>query len=201
MKEVLTIILLFIGLISYAQKDYDTYFITSGSEREEFKIQLLEKKGIVDQVYIYAKSADNSYMNSVLIINSKDLNTFVEYLKFVNTKFSEWSNTAEENDVKDFSKEVEADLRDYYSVAFGIDDWYIDRRVKLRSMFTVTDRVPLVFIYSGKVYSSTNRYIDSKGIFFPFASPKDLDIFIEKLDISKMQASLSEITDTESLFK
>lgn len=200
MKKLLIIFFCTLPVMVFSQSDYDTYEISSGEHREEFKIKISENKGAVDEVYIFSRSADNIYSNSVLIIKSKDLATFVDYLKFVNSKFREWTITAEDNDVKDLTKKIEADLRDYYMVAFGNNDWHFDRRVKIKSAFSITDREPLLYIYSGKVYSSNNSYIDSDGIFIPFSNPEDLDALIQKLDLSKMMESLNNKSDKESLF-
>ncbi|TYP89470.1 hypothetical protein BC792_12772 [Sphingobacterium allocomposti] len=189
-----------ICLFIYGQVDYDTYFATAGNNKEEFKIQITEKKGVVDEVYIYSKSVDNTYDKCVLVVKAKKLGTFVDYLKYVNTKFKEWSETAIKNKVDDFSKDIDADLRDYYSVGFAYDDWYMDSRVKLKSMFAVNEGDPIIYIYTGTIYSNSNSYIQSKGLFMPFATPEDLQELIDKLDVSMMQRSLSKNSDTENLF-
>lgn len=200
MKSILTIVLSMICLFIYGQVDYDTYFATAGNNKEEFKIQITEKKGVVDEVYIYSKSVDNTYDKCVLVVKAKKLGTFVDYLKYVNTKFKEWSETAIKNKVDDFSKDIDADLRDYYSVGFAYDDWYMDSRVKLKSMFAVNEGDPIIYIYTGTIYSNSNSYIQSKGLFMPFATPEDLQELIDKLDVSMMQRSLSKNSDTEKLF-
>ncbi|MGJ1369403.1 hypothetical protein [Sphingobacterium spiritivorum] len=201
MKKIIFIIYLFtICFTAYGQVEYDYYEISAGKQKEKHKIEISDKKGKIDEIYIYTRPMDKLYDNTVLIVNSKDLNTLVDYLKFVNTKFIEWSKTAEDNNIKQLEKDIDADLKDKYMFAFGNNDWHFARGVKLKSRFEVNDREPSITVYSGMVYSSTNSYIDSYGVFLTFASPEDLNNFINKLDIFKMQEVLNKKSSTENLF-
>jgi|GEM_PF-2408829 len=200
MKKMLSVILLLMPFLSFSQVDYDTYFISTRGEKDELKIQVSEKNGAVEQVYIYGKSLEGTNYRTALIIDAKKLPTFVEYLKFVTNKYSEWSETAKNNNVDKLLKDIDADLRDYYIVAFGIGDWYFDMRVKIKSKFSVDGDSMELYLYTDKLYSSTNRYIDNKGLLIPFSNKEELDQFVEKLDPGKIESFLKSNTSKESLF-
>ncbi|SEG75344.1 hypothetical protein [Sphingobacterium lactis] len=200
MKKILLIILWLIPFVSFSQIDYDTYFISTGGAKEELKIQVSEKGGTLDQVFIYAKSLEGEHYRSVLIIDAKKLPTFIEYLKFVKNKYSEWSETAKNNNVHNLLKDIDADLKDYYMVGFAIGDWYFDRRVKIKAKFSVDNESMELYLYTDKLYSSTNTYIDNKGLFIPFSNNEDLDLLIKKLEVDVISNFLKSNKGKESLF-
>lgn len=202
MRKLLLFILAFLPFLVFAQKDYDSHYMSiPGAGDDEYEILISEKKGGLDDVYIYAHSLDNIYSKSVLIVNGKKIPVFKQYLIYVRDKFNEWKGKAESNNVESFSKQIDAELKDSYKAAFGTSDWNFDNRVQLKSFFSVNDGISSLYITSGNLYSSSNRFIESKGLVFYYTDGKQLDDLINKMDIQKITDAISNVKDTDILFK
>jgi hypothetical protein len=140
-----------------------------------------------------------------IAVKINKLKSFVQTLEQMKEKYIEWMKTAEENDVTDFTKEMD--------IAFAVDDvvwtstnstkvWHAGRPCTLFVTFWVSEILKdvsySVFVYN-TVTASENRYIN-KHIFWRFYNPEQIDDLLLLLDVEKMRLKLEEEKNKENLF-
>ena len=193
---------LLLPLLSFSQTDYTNYEMSYFEKKNIYKIQVSEDKQALDRVWIDAFSMDGTSKEGSLIIDAKKLEGFKEYLNFAKAKYLEWEKTAKENNVKELDKEIEFDgKRQFYSAAFSYGKWHFDYSVPLKYRFKIVDGKYLLIISTGELNSSSNQFIDSDGIVIVFSNENEIQEFIDKLNVAKMEEIFKNNTKKDDLFK
>ncbi len=174
---------------SYIEKTYDisTYF----PDNNKFTL------------YIDALSIDEYYEKTGFRITHKQYEDFVQAIKKAKIKYSEWVQTAIENEVTDMDKQMSISCKvgGYF---YGGDEWKFDDFVSPIFNFRITDNSGesrhMLVVLSGTLNSSTNSYIDAKGAALVFMNEGEIDSFLEKISIEEIEEFRSK-PDKKDLFK
>ena len=120
--------------------------------------------------------------NVGMIIESKSLESFREGLRGIESKFTEWTNTAKENDVTDYDKDFDVKLPSV-NCYFKYGSYHYDFNRKPKVYFKVTSDGDCLAILSIRdLQASDNRYIDNKGLFIAFSSVEEIEDFLDAID-------------------
>lgn len=185
---------------SYSQKKLDTY--TSPYDSKEYLIQITDDPEDYE-LYIQLASVD-SYEGGIFL--SKDqVSKFRVSLIEAQAKYREWSQVAEENDVKELRKEML--MKSKCGAYFKISDYHFDYNVELTYYFIVYhDEETNSTLYglmatTGELNASGNDYVDAEGFVLAFDSYDKITEFLDKFSRSRIDKFHKEISSKEDLFK
>ena len=194
MKKIFLFITIFsLTLSAYSQKVYGEYTTSKGVIT--IKSSVVVKKGKTQgSVYLDLNKDGKTSMNF------KTENSRLDFLNFVNRtykKFKEWKATAEENQVKDMTKDIdEAMLGD--NIAFLYGEWKFSfGKNKVRASMSInTEGKVTYYLYIPKVKASDNQFMESDSQLLIMEdsdieslnnvlSKEVIDAFIKKANLSE----------------
>lgn len=199
MKKIM-LLLLFFPLIGFSQEKIDSYYNSAANETFNISIDQPNKKGIFSY-WFECKSIDLRSKQSVIFIDSNEINDFITYINFLKEIHKKWSETASANNVNELIKDI-----DYKNMrvraAFTYGDWNFTNTVYLKATFKILSGKYYVIINNNReLISSTNQFIKSDGFMFSFNKPEDFDDLIEKLNNEESLKIANEKKSKEDLFK
>lgn len=201
-KLLLTLILGVLPLIGFAQdENFAEFQMSYFKTKSNHYIQLTDKNGELQRIFVEGFSMDNTSKDGMFIIDAKKINSFKDYLTALKDKYKEWSETAKINNVTTLDKDIPVAKTESYGAGFKYGSWQFDFSVSPSARFKIIDGQTLLIIDSQKLQSSSNRYIDSKGLVLVFSSADEIQNLIDKLDVAKMSEKLKENTSKTDLFK
>jgi len=128
-------------------------------------------------LYVNMYSLDLNAETGGIIIDEKTNNNFINSLTLAKSKYVEWANVALTNKVDVARKKM-----DYSCIVDGYflygDEWHINRSIKLDYVFKIVETGPVLIVYTNKMISGSNEYIDHKGFAFVFQNVKEINDFI-----------------------
>lgn len=203
MKKLLfTLALSVLPLIGFAQNEnFGEFQMSYFKTKSNHYIQLTDKNGELERIFIEGFSMDNTSNDGMFIIDVKKIEQFKAYLTEMKNKYVEWTETAKTNNVTELDKEIPYSNKNTYSAGFKYGSWQFDFSVTPTARFKIIDKEILLIIESQKLQSSSNRYIDSKGLVLVFSSVNEIQDLINQLDITKMNESIKKDTSKNDLFK
>jgi hypothetical protein len=144
-------------------------------------------------------SMDKLLDDGGIMINNVYHELFLSKLNEAKVKYVEWSLTAKENNVINFSKLMEYKVRVGSYFKYG-NEYHSQYGAKLDFTFTVIDGISSLVIGTRKLTSSSNQYMTHDGFIFVFQSEKEIDDFIDILSVYKVETFMTE-PKTKDLFK
>lgn len=197
-KLFLSIIVSFVCICSSAEDKVSDYTM-SFFDGKTYDIEATEVKNGKFTYYIFCETKDG-HKQVGFSLKSSQIPDFVEQLRSIEGKFEEWSKTAEENNVTDFDKKFETNFKSVGTFWLYGSKWCFST-VKFKPYFKVTDTGETLAIISvGKMTSSTNQFMTSKGFYIVFSSVEEIEDFIKAIDPLHAVNRTQEQNDKEDLF-
>lgn len=201
MKTLLTtLLILFSSIIIIAQEVYDTYELDFYMpHRAEFELLASEDRLFTD-VYAEGKEFGEAYLH----MNEKGQQKLMQALKQVKPVFLEWSKTAEDNDVKDYLKEIKVKKRVFGGVSFFYGSkWRTNSMVELKFYFWVDEEGnhKMIISSANEIKSSDNQFMKLKSMQIVFSSVEEIDDFMRKFNSQYASEFLKKKSDKDDLFK
>lgn len=135
-----------------------------------------------------------------IVISSKSLNNFVDCLRNLEGKFTEWSETAKKNNVTDYSKEFDVNFPST-SCYFKYGDFHFAFNRKMKARFVVTSEGRCLAILAIRdLQASDNRFMDHDGLLIAFSSVDEIESFIKAIDPQNALDNDKNETEKEKLF-
>ena len=188
MKKVAVFILMLIASAQLFAQHYGEYSLSLNKDKA---MQILLKDG---EDYILRLQAHHSYSDDVFfqITGTKELIKLNTSLKNLKQKFTEYSATAKENNVREYSKVLDFDLCKVTLLWYSTH-WYSGANSKPNVYLLIKEGQCCINIHK-KSASRSNQYITEEGNFF-LLSEEDFDTLISITDINEIQNKLSKNLD------
>lgn len=180
-----------------AQMDYTEYSMPSIGTKP-YKIQVDED----GDLYVTIQSLDDVSKSAGIIIRKNPSTGFVDCMDSAKKKYSEWKSVAVQNRVKQLRKPIECTCTvDGY---FSYGDWQLDFGKTPTFLFLVSETKGKVthslVVVTGKMTSSSNKYINMDGAAMSFDSENEIEGFLSKIRPEAVQKFLDK-PKTEDLFR
>lgn len=196
MQKLVFCLLTAISIAATAQKKFDEYT----SDRDVYQIQISLERDSSFYLWIDTYSMDDAITKCGFMLNRERQETFTKYLEQAKQKFIEWSEVAKKNAVKDdVSKEMDIVLYSEAFFQYG-SKWCFDHSVRVKFKFMVTKGLYALVVLSDELTSNTNEFMTSDGIAIFFYSPAEVDSFLKKIAIEKVNEYIRK-PKKEDLFK
>jgi len=150
--------------------------------------------------YISVYSFDGKRTPVTINVEQKQLDAFVASLQKAKETYLEWDSVAVANSVTDLDKPMKINLPNLMCAWHGAE-WYFDYSTNLSFVFKHIEGKPVLIVRTGKLVSSSNRYIDSKGGAFVFTSVEEIDAFLATLDITLVTEHFITKNQKQKLFE
>lgn len=172
-------------------KYQNTYF------GKEFEIEAAQKNDAIKSVYIGIEAKDTK--DAFISVDGNDLESFKNALELVKAKYLDWVKVAKENNVTEMDKEFDIKFPSVTIAWFGSKWWFsFGQRIKMR--FLILNSGKMVAVWTPKVTSSSNRYIDEQ-VYFALEGEEDFDSLISQLNYQNILAQLLNKKNNEDLFQ
>lgn len=186
----------------FAQKKFATYDNTYVNKTYDIQISIEDKKDNFS-LYIDAMSLDNAHAKGGITINSKQHSDFINALNESKLKYLEWVKTAQDNDVKELSKEMSIKCKTGSFFLYG-SKWQFQFLViptfKFRILETGGKVDYLLTILTGELTASSNQFMKVDGFALVFKSTDEIDAFSKAISINAINEFGSK-PKAEDLFK
>ncbi len=149
-----------------------------------------------ERLYIGCESKDAKEL--YVVIENKQYEDFVEFIKKIKHKYSEWDSIAKANKVMKLNKDM-AIYSPQFSVSWKSSEWWWSFGHKEKVLFLILDGKSVAVI-SKMVASSENKYID-ETFYLTFASLEDFEELLSAINIDEGKKILEKKSNTESLFQ
>lgn len=189
------LIVLALSLSINAEQVVGTYY--SNYFEENFEIEAAQENNKLDVVYIGVSAKSST--NAVISVEGTDLDIFKASLELVRDKYLEWVKIAKENNVTEMNKDFGVNFPKV-NIAWHGSKWWFSFGHKVNMSFLILERGKMVAVWSPKVVSSSNRYID-ETIYFVFESEEDFSNLINQLDYNTILGKLMNAKKNEDLFQ
>jgi len=202
MKKIFLLIMMIVSCkaVLRAQSKIDDY--QSIYFNKSFDINASQDKNDTSKYdyYINCSSMDKLHDDVCLDFSNKRLNDFVDFLNSARQVYIKWSETAKTNNVSELDKQI--DIKPFKcSSAFIYGKWNFDFNVLLTPRVKIVDGKILLILSSGELQSSTNEFIKHDGFVFVFTSSKEIDDFVNRIDIKNVKAFFTDKNKKDQLFK
>lgn len=195
MKKIISVFLLvLISTIAFSMKKIGSY----SSYGKKFDVYAAFNYVNELNVYVSIDGATSSD-NVQIILEEENLNSFKNSLKVVYEKYNDWSKIADENNVTEFTKEIDVDLPPV-EFAWYTSQWNFSKETTIRHFLFSVRGENKSLTSGGKVEDYKNEYMTQKW-YLMFNSPSELQGLINILDFDKIKTSLAEEKDVNQLFK
>lgn len=201
MKKILSIAAVFAATYFNSQVQVTTYKTTYWPQKNEYKIEISDKNGELDRVWIETPTLDRLGSEGYLMIDEKKVPDFIEMLKFCKVKYDEWGKTAKENNVTELNKPIELEKRFNTPAAFKYGKWQFDYSNVLSPKFLISEGKHLLILTTGEMQSSSNQFMKNDGIALVFSDSQEIQDFIDKFDVEKFKNFLKSNSQKDNLFK
>lgn len=195
MKLAKLFILLCVAGAAMAQKKFDEY----AADGDAYQIQITIDR---DSYYLWINSysMDDAIAKCGFLVSREKHEAFLQSLEKAKQKFIEWSRVAKENSVEDgVSKEMDIVVNSEAFFMYG-SKWCFDLRVKMKFKFMITKGLHSLVVFSDELVSTRNEFMKSDGVAIFFSSPEEIDSFMKKISIEKVNEYVLK-PKAEDLFK
>lgn len=199
MKKVfmMTLMMCLMTMVSFGQEKYTSY--DNLYVEKTYDVSLSYKDNGKYTLYVDMMSMDNLSNNGGVMISEKEHDSFLSTLNEAKMKYSEWVTTAKDNNVTDLSKPMTYKTKVGGFFQYG-NTWNFQYVVNLTFNFKIVDGKNLLIVRTGKLTSSSNRYITHDGFVFVFQSEKEIDDFVNILSVDSVKSFMNKPSPTD-LFK
>jgi hypothetical protein len=197
MKKIIIIILLLTTLpfSIFSQKHFNSYYNQYSNESYSIRLSEDDNDLIKYRLYIDMISLDTAYNNSGgIVMNSDRHNEFLFQLNEAKFQYEKYSNLCMINKITDWTNMMQnsVSVSSYYKNNKNI--WMIKNNVELTFYFRVIGEDKFLIISTNMVDEDLNEFNDDSydinGFIFIFSSTKEIDNFIEIINIDKINMGL-----------
>lgn len=174
MKRIILLFTLCLFSFTLLAVEYNIGHYKNYYNGKSYSVDVRLKNGKIDIVYIFM--ATKTGVTGYFSFKGKDLAKFHSTLCAIQDKFSEWSNTAIENNISSFSKEFNTKLPNGTFFWLGKTTWISNRKC-LDPLFIVADSKPM-FMLIGSATALQNKYV-SETFNLVLLNLSDLEKFTE----------------------
>lgn len=197
MKKLLLSALLVLSYVVLFSQDYKTSYYSSYFGNTHDISYTSDKSRLF--LWIDGETSDDNVL--FLIDGNSKIESFSSSLKLAKEKFKEWSATAHENNITDFSKNFDIvfpSVTVTWDDVFG--DYHFEFHITPKSRFVVTDAGLCVFVISGTATASDNKYM-TQQYYLALASEADFDELINAIDLDSIQKEINKHNNIDSMFQ
>lgn len=198
-KNLATILFLVLGINQVSsQEHYADYY--SKFVQSNFEIEIHSENLEKYDLFINLFSMDELSEKGGIILTQNNHSEFLKQLKLAKEKYIEWKSVASANGVKDFQKEMTYSLiaETYF---YYLKEWYFQKITTIYFEFkTLDDGRNILIMRTTKLKDDLNKYITHDGFVLVFESESEINSFINKITIEKVNAHISK-PKTSALFK
>lgn len=193
---IITLMMCLMTAVSFGQEKYTTY--DNLYNEKAYEISISHEENGKYRLYVDMMSMDRLSEIGGIIITEKNHDLFLTVLNEAKDKYTEWATTAKENNVTDLSKLMKYKVKVVGFFKYG-SKWNF-QEVNLNFDFMIIGGGSFLTISTGKLTSSSNRYITHDGFVFVFQNEKEIDDFINTLSVDKVKEFMNKPKTTD-LFK
>ena len=166
-----------------------------GSTKYNVEAAINKKNDLIVFIQVAGKyDNDKVYIR---IDGVKNINSFIDALNICKTKYIEWSEIANNNNVTDFRKAINVNFPNVEIWWLGSKWYYSHKQNFIKPEFVVLTYSYIVI--SGKAKHWDNEYIDTS--FFMMLTLDDIDELINVLNTDNINSALNEQSKNDDLFK
>ena len=193
MNNILAFIMVLLPILACAQTVGT--FSNQHANRDNLRVELLKKD---NKPYYVRFDAQTKRGYGEVWIKYKDLAKFRQALIDARDKYVEWSQVADDNNVKNFRKDIPVKFpKPIYWWKFAGERFY-DDYTGWKMIFSASDNFRYAFMLAETKHMK-NRYI-TENYEIVFSCVEDFNSLIDLLDPAKVDAVVGDPVD-ESLFK
>lgn len=189
-KITVFIFLLFFNLQLFAQ--IEEHFTLAYTGNKELVFLMEDKDGNIE---ISIQSTESNKIAYFILSSTNDIIKFNEALKSLKTKWNEYKEIAQKNNVEQFQKQVDIEFP-RMTLAWYWSEWYSGPRSKPEIFFFISNGYYIMNIHK-ESSSRTNSYISEKADII-LITEKDFDTLISLTEIKTIQEKLK--TNVADLF-
>jgi hypothetical protein len=199
MKNLLLILILALcATQTFAQQKLTEY--ESSYFGKSYAVNVAKSKEGKISFYIDLESMDKTSKTGFVIIEEKDLESFLSSIQASKEMYAKWKKTAIDNNVTELSKEMNVP-KFKCSAGFSYGKWQFDFSVLPSSSFKIINGKYLTILHSGELQSSSNQFMKSSGIAIVFDDEKAFDSLIAAVNLTKAKELLDKKDKAASLFE
>lgn len=202
MKKFLFIMVAFIAMTfqAQAQKEVSNYSIGNGQITFKVKSSGVENNKFSYYIETLSFERGDEIGEVGFVVESKNIDCFISAVKEMKTKFIEYQKTSIQNNVTDYSKELNINFPKMEGF-FWYGEWHFDfnRTPSCKFMVGKDGRCTMGIIL-GNLQASDNRFIKHDGAYIFFTSVEDFDSFINAIDPKHAYNSAQVKQTTDALF-
>ena len=193
----MTLMMCLITMVSFGQEKYTTYDNLYGEKT--YEVSISQEDNGKYTLYVDMMSMDNLLESGGVMITEKEHSQFLSTLNEAKVKYTEWVNTAKENNVTDLSKSMSYKVKVGGFFQYG-SKWNFQYVVNLTFDFRIVNGKNLLIVRTGELTSSSNQYMTHDGFVFVFQNEKEIEEFINILSTEKVVEYMNKPKSTD-LFK
>ena len=193
----MTLMMCLVTIVSFGQEKYTTY--DNLYIEKTYEVSISHKDNGKYTLYVDMTSVDKLSKIGGVMITEKEHELFLSTLNEAKVKYTEWINTAKENNVTDLNKLMAYTVKVGGFFLYG-SKWNFQFFVNLTFAFITVDGKNLLIVSTGKLTSSSNQYMTHDGFVFIFQNEKEIDDFINILSVDKVKEFMNKPKLTD-LFK
>jgi len=199
MKKI--IIILLFPLILLSQEPIGSFEVFA----QEFEISATEPKDNGDySLYVNGYTFDATVSTGGIIVEKKQIDSFINAWNQAKEKYIEWTTTAKENNVTDFTKDINVTLpklSGYFSYGSWKFDWSLSPYFKYIITEYEGEASYGLILYTGSMEASDNQYIDCDSFAYAFYSLEEINFFLSLFDQKLVTDYFGKKNSKENLFK
>lgn len=194
-RIVLLIALALLTTAAYAEKVVGSYTLCEEQKNLEAYI---DDRGVL-KVFVEVTGEYTNDKVMIKIDGESDINKFINQLKYCKTKYVEWSDVAKNNNVTDFTKDIDVTFPNV-EIWWRGSEWFSShKRNFIKPRFYVDKNGKAAIITGGEATDWDNEYIDQKWYMF-LISTEEIDSLINALNPEKIKNVLNQDKNADSLF-
>lgn len=173
----------------------DSYKNGSG---KTYNVELTQQKFINVQV----PGIDSNYDDFLMKLSSNKAKSFKENLIAIKNKYAEWKATATKNEIKEYHKKLNMKVGNYDIIFKSGRHHFLSTNVELFAELNIDENGTYLTIANSKaLVSSINQFITSEGFLLYFHEAKDIESFIESIDLVKADELIRDVDKFNAMFK
>lgn len=184
------------------------FFSSSVVAQEE--LMKFKESGSTDSLTVsYTVEGENKYNSwislnergsSILEVSIDDLVKAREFLDNSYSKYLEWLNIAEENNVSELNRDIDS-INFGETLAYHLSDWnFAFGESEVRSKIILTDDLNAFAVIIPSRSTSRNEYIRTDTEVLLFTNSSDFQSFLSVFDEEEVKKRVDEFNNVQSLF-
>ena len=195
----MTLIMSLMTLMSFGQEKYSTYFHLANASAYNV---LISYPDYDDGYLLWVEMMPINKRSEIggVIIPEDGHSLFISAFNEAKLKYTEWVNTAKENNVTDLRKSMS-----YKAVVGGFfkygGTWNFQAVVNLTFEFAIVNNIYLLIARTGNLTSSSNQFVTHDGFWFMFENEEEINDFLNILSPEKVVEFTNNRSKSNDLFK